>query len=160
MLGKLFRKAKETAKCVHQLCYDFCYDLLEDEPPQTEQAQTEQPKKAASITIPVKSTSSSQQIPVNIVDERQVISRPAPKPSIMRGYLCASFEDETSLGMAAVVIAIDEHHARQLLSQELKKHGLRLEVDDKLIEIDLHTPSVILESNNISPNQFPDYSGW
>ena len=142
MLHKLIKKAKQ----IHRCCYDLCYDLIDSiptdiVPPFT---QTAQPKPAPEvITFP------------------EVTTPPAAvtsKPTLMKGFLCASFEDETSLGLAAMVIAIDEGHAKQLLNQELKKHKLRLEEDDTLIEIDLHNPGVLLSMNDSVQDSWN--AGW
>jgi hypothetical protein len=129
MITRLLKKAKETAKCLHQACYDFCYDLVEGgESSQVEQVSTETPETPET---PPEQPAGFQ-----------------PRPTFMKGFLCASFEDETSLGMAAMVVAIDKGHARSLLNAELKKQGLRLEDDDELVEIDLHNPGVLLSRNS------------
>ena len=142
-------------------CYNLCNTWLDELPDQTKDTVEKDSKDS-----PVAKDICPPEILHDIIDHTSVNftpkgieSRPSAKPTIMRGYLCASFEEGTSLGMAAMVVAIDEMHARQLLNQELKKSGLRLEDGDELLEIDLHTPGVTLESN-ITPNQFPDYSGW
>ena len=120
MIFKLIKKAKQ----IHQCCYNFCYDLFD-----------ETPESAPPVAEPAPE-------PVNhdAIDHTGI----TPKPTFMKGFLCASFENETSLGLAAMVVAIDEWHAKKLLNAELKKYSLRLEENDKLIEIDLHNPGVLL----------------
>lgn len=133
------------------LCYDACNDWLDELPEQT----------PVPNHTPILDAAALRQMSDEAKTGTEASLR--PKPTIMRGYLVVSFEEGSSLGMAAMTIAIDEIHARQLLSQELKERGLRLEDDDKLIEIDLHNPSVTLESNldEQIPRSFPDsYSGW
>jgi hypothetical protein len=175
MITKLLKKAKETAKCIHQVCYDFCYDLIEgDEPSRIEQVPIEGVTGLQGDTgVPTyrisacglqeiselhetSETPSEQPVgfqPVRADHSHSTLSV-GPRPTFMRGYLCASFEDETSLGMAATVVAIDRGHARSLLNAELRKQGLRLEDDDKLFEIDLHNPGVLLSRNGWDSPQY------
>jgi hypothetical protein len=116
-LNKLHKQVSQ----IHQKIHDYLYHLLDDT------SRNTKPKRTCGTKPP------------------QPYQQPSPsKLSIMRGYLCTSFDDGDSLGIAIMAVAIDESHARQIISQELQKYRLRLEPHDELREIDLHKPGVTL----------------
>ena len=159
----------DTSKKVYQEVYDCLYDWLDESPKGQKVKFTEEYKFPRNDRPQVDNSNPYlSPPPEGLVGPAGPAGTNCPelargKPSIMRGYLCTSFDDGDSLGMALVAIAIDESHARQIMTKELQKYRLRLEPHDKLVEIDLHTPSVTLAmgddlADNL--NSWPDYQGW
>lgn len=67
----------------------------------------------------------------------------------MRVFICTDHEGHYPVGVASIVVADDEDHARRLLGAELKQHGLRREKPFTLQEVgtaDAHA-LVLLDGN-------------
>lgn len=164
-----YKQFTETSKKVCNEVYDCLYNWLDDDKVESTSEYVYPQNERPQATRPQPSLSPPPEGLVGVTGHTGTTGTgcpepgPTDKPSIMRGYLCTSFDDGESLGMALVAIAIDESHARKIMSKELQKYRLRLEPHDKLVEIDLHTPSVTLAmSDDLVDNlgSWPDYPGW